>query len=156
VKSTPRGSLLTIIHKKTLRVKSKFFDYSGLPPHKLVLKVNCTFYAIRNLNTKEALVYGTRMRIKFMHRNAIACEVLIGSRSAIREFLISHGHKFTHIQVLFYAVLICQRSQFSIITAFAMIINKSQKQTFEKIAILAPVRRRMRRIVQLVRLCTPN
>jgi hypothetical protein len=29
-----------------------------------------------------------------------------------------------------------QRSQFPIIAAFAMTINKSQKQTFEKIAIL--------------------
>jgi hypothetical protein len=34
---------------------------------------------IRNLNTKEALVNGTRMRIKFMHRNAIDCEVLTGT-----------------------------------------------------------------------------
>ena len=43
---------------------------SGLPPHKIVLKVNCIVLLIRNLNTKEALVNGTRMRIKFMHRNA--------------------------------------------------------------------------------------
>jgi ATP-dependent DNA helicase PIF1 len=41
---------------------------SGLPPHQLVLKVNCIVLLIRNLNTKEALVSGTRMRIKLMHR----------------------------------------------------------------------------------------
>jgi hypothetical protein len=46
---------------------------SGLPPHKLVFKVNCIVLPIRNLNTKEALVNGIRMRIKFMHRNAIDC-----------------------------------------------------------------------------------
>jgi hypothetical protein len=49
---------------------------SGLPPHKLALKVNCIVLLIRNLNTKEAIVNRTRMRIKFMHRNAIDCEVL--------------------------------------------------------------------------------
>jgi hypothetical protein len=51
---------------------------SGLSPHKLVLKVNCIVLLIRNLNTKKAFVNGTRMRIKFMHRNAIDCEVLNG------------------------------------------------------------------------------
>ena len=44
---------------------------SGLPPYMIVLKVNCIVLLIRNSNTKEALVNGTRMRIKFMHRNAI-------------------------------------------------------------------------------------
>jgi hypothetical protein len=34
---------------------------------------------IRNLNTKEALVNGTRKRIRFMHRYAIDCEVLTGT-----------------------------------------------------------------------------
>lgn len=39
---------------------------SGLPPDKLVLKVNYIVLLIRNLNTKDALVNGTRMRIKCM------------------------------------------------------------------------------------------
>jgi hypothetical protein len=34
---------------------------------------------IRNLNAKKALVYGTRIHIKFMHRNAIDSEVLTGT-----------------------------------------------------------------------------
>jgi hypothetical protein len=64
VKFTSRGSL---------------FRLFVLPRHKLVLKVNCIVLLIRNLNTKEALVNGTRMRIKFVHRDAIDCEVLTGT-----------------------------------------------------------------------------
>jgi hypothetical protein len=79
VKSTPRGSLFRLfIKKKTVRSEiQNSLTISGLPPHKLVLKV----LLIRNLNTKEALVNGTRMRIKFMHRNAIDCEALTGDRT---------------------------------------------------------------------------
>lgn len=51
---------------------------SGLPPHKLKLKINCIVLLIRNLNAKEALVNGTRMRIKALHKNSIDCEVLTG------------------------------------------------------------------------------
>lgn len=48
-----------------------FLTISGLPPRKLVLKVNCIVLLIRNLNTTESLVNETRMRIKCVHRNAI-------------------------------------------------------------------------------------
>jgi hypothetical protein len=67
-----------------------------------------------------------------MHRNAIACEVLIGTERNKRILIprINLTYSGTILPFNF------QRSQFSIITAFAMIINKSQKQTFEKIAIL--------------------
>ena len=60
----------------------EFLNYwtnNGLPPHKLVLKANCIVLLIRNLNTKEALVNGTRMRIKCIHRNEIDCDVLTGT-----------------------------------------------------------------------------
>jgi hypothetical protein len=76
VKFTPRGSLF----KKNLRSEiQNSLTISGLPPHKLVLKVNCIVLLLGNLNTKEALVDGKRMPIKFMRRNAIDCEVLTGT-----------------------------------------------------------------------------
>jgi hypothetical protein len=72
VKSTPRGSLFGLFIKKNLRGEiQNSLTISGLPPHKLLLKVNSIVLLIRNLNTKEALVNGTRMRIKFMHRNVL-------------------------------------------------------------------------------------
>jgi phage terminase large subunit-like protein len=52
---------------------------SGLPTHKLILNTELHRFTDQKLNIKEALVNGTRMRIKFMHRNTTDCEVLTGT-----------------------------------------------------------------------------
>lgn len=98
---------------------------SGLPPHNLQLKVNCIVRLIRNLNTKESLVNGTRMRVKALHRNAIDCEVLTGNSRGKRILIprINLTYSGTILPFDF------QRTQFPIIPAFAMTINKSQGQT---------------------------
>jgi ATP-dependent DNA helicase PIF1 len=67
----------------------------------------------------------TRMRIKFMHRNAIDCEVLTGT-ARNKGILIPR----IYIPILPFNF---QRTQFPIIPAFAMTINKSQRQSFEKL-----------------------
>jgi ATP-dependent DNA helicase PIF1 len=87
---------------------------------------------IRDLNAKEALVYGTRIRIKFMHHNAIDSEDLTGTERNKRILIpgINLTYSGTILPFNF------QRSQYPIIAAFAMTINKSQKQTFETIVIL--------------------
>ena len=102
---------------------------SGLPPHKIVLKVNCIVLLIRNLNTKEALVNGIRIRIKFMHCNAIYCKVLTGT-------VCNKGILIPRINLTYSGTLLpfnFQITQFPLIPAFAMTINKSQGQTFNKI-----------------------
>jgi hypothetical protein len=67
-----------------------------------------------------------------MHRNAIDCEVLTGTDRNKRILIprINLTYLGTILPFNF------QRSQFPIIAAFVMTINKSQKQTFEKMAIL--------------------
>jgi hypothetical protein len=66
------------------------------------------------------------MRIKFMHRNAIDCEVFTGTERNKRILIprINLTYSGTILPFNF------QRSQFPIIAAFAMTINNSQKQTF--------------------------
>jgi hypothetical protein len=72
------------------------------------------------------------MRIKLMHRNVIDCEVLTRTERNKRILIprINLTYSGTILPFNF------QRSQFPIIAAFAMTINKFQKQTFEKIGIL--------------------
>lgn len=105
---------------------------SGLPPHKLELKINFIVLLIRNLNTSEALVNGTRMRVKVLHHNAIDCEILTGTASGRRILIprINLTYSGTILPFEF------QRTQFPVIPAFAMTINKSQGQTFERVGIL--------------------
>jgi hypothetical protein len=73
------------------------------------------------------------MSIKFMHRKAIDCEVL--TRTARNKRILIPRINFTYIGVPILPFNF-QRTQFPIIPAFAMTINKCQKQTFEKIGIL--------------------
>jgi hypothetical protein len=67
-----------------------------------------------------------------MHRNAIDCEVLTGTER--NKSILIPRINLTYSGTIF--PFNFQRSQFPIIAAFAMTINKFQKQTFEKIAIL--------------------
>lgn len=107
-------------------------NVSGMPPHKLKLKVNSIIMLIRNLNTEQALVNGTRMRVKCLHRNTIDCEVLTGT--AINKRIL-----IPRVNLTFSGTILpfqFQRTQFPVIPAFAMTINKSQGQTFDKIGVL--------------------
>ena len=101
---------------------------SGLPPHKLVLKINCIVLLIRNLNTKEALVNGTWMRIKFMHRNVINCEVL--TRTVRNKRILIPRINLTYSGTILPFNL--QRTQSPIIPALGMTVSLKDKH-FKKL-----------------------
>ncbi|XP_018400734.1 PREDICTED: ATP-dependent DNA helicase pif1-like, partial [Cyphomyrmex costatus] len=103
---------------------------SSLPPYKLRLKPNCIVMLIRNLSINEGLCNGTRLIIIELADHLLKCKILTGDKVGDIVFLnritlyCENVYPFTF-----------KRRQFPIKLAFAMTINKSQGQTFDKIGI---------------------
>lgn len=85
---------------------------------------------IRNLNITEGLCNGTRLMILDLNENSLKCEILSGNKAKNIVFL----HRIT-LNNDHQDPFILKRRQFPIKIAFSMTINKSQGQTFEKIAL---------------------
>ena len=51
---------------------------NGIPPHELILKINCPIILLRNLNPSEGLCNGTRLICKKFHPNIIDAEISNG------------------------------------------------------------------------------
>ncbi|XP_072058197.1 uncharacterized protein [Arachis hypogaea] len=110
---------------------------SGLPPHKLVLKVSAPVMLLRNIDQTNGLCNGTRMQVRRMENHVIECKTLTGNK-AESIVLIPRLNLIPNNEAL---LVRFQRRQFPIIMSFAMTINKSQGQTLSKVGIylLRPV-----------------
>jgi ATP-dependent DNA helicase PIF1 len=109
---------------------------SGMPPHKLTLKLNIVVMLLRNLQAgpREGLRNGTRLLIKSLGMHMLECEVLTGTSKGITVFLpriplILRDSDFPFTMI---------RKQFPIRPCFSMSINKSQGQTLDMVGLYLP------------------
>ena len=102
-----------------------------MPLHKLRLKQNYIVVLLRNINVKNGVCNGTRLKIKMLMKNIIVCEVITGGRTGERLFLprinLTSGDSTLPFKMI--------RRQFPIRLAYCMTISKSQGQNFKKVGI---------------------
>ena len=102
----------------------------SLPPHELRLRKYSVIMLIRNLSINEGLCNGTRLLVMELGNMVLRCEILSGDKTGEIVFL----HRITLYCENEYTFT-SKRRQFPVKIAFAMTINISQGQTFEKISV---------------------
>lgn len=102
---------------------------SGMPPHRLILKIGCIVMLLRNLNTRKGLCNGTRFVVTAVRSNIIEAEVLTGT--ARGSMVLLPRIDITNDELGF----TIKRRQFPIKLSFAITINKSQGQTLDKVGV---------------------
>eukprot|EP00798_Chlamydomonas_sp_ICE-L_P013352 gene13352-19194_t len=110
-------------------------DPQGLPPHELKLKVGCPIILLHNLNPRKGLANGTRLIVEELMNHLIVAKIVTGSHAG--ETVCIPRIPLTPSDSKQKPIIFTRR-QFPIRPAFAMTINKSQGQTFEKIGIYLP------------------
>lgn len=134
---TSLNRLITENDNEELQFPIEFLDsldLTGLPPHKLELKVGTIVMLLRNLNVKHGLLNGTRLIVRKMFNNSLDLEVITGVQTGRRILLpkIDLSPADSTLPFSF------KRRQFPIRLAFCMTINKAQGQTLDRVGVYLP------------------
>ena len=109
----------------------QLLNASGLPPHRLVLKVGLPVMLLRNINPEKGLCNGTRLLIHRIGQYVLQVKVP-GPDGNERLELIP---RFTLSTLPSELPFILTRKQFPIKVCFAMTINKSQGQPLKTVGV---------------------
>ena len=104
---------------------------SGIPPHKLTLKVGCPIILLCHIDPKRGLTNGTQLQVVAMHRHFIDAKVLTGKAVNERVYLTAMPLSPSDTDLPF----TFRRKQIPVNLAYAMTINKSQGQTFDRVGL---------------------
>ena len=107
---------------------------SGMPPHKLVLKIGAPIMLLRNMNGARGQANGTRLIIRAMDNFVLDAEIISGKNIGARVF-IPRIPLISSDSTLPFQL---RRYQFPIRPAFGMTINKAQGQTLERVGVYLP------------------
>ncbi|XP_039683008.1 uncharacterized protein [Medicago truncatula] len=107
---------------------------SGLPSHKLKLKVGTPIMLMRNIDQSMGLCNGTRLIITRMANHVLEAKIMsgtnIGSMTYIPRMDMSPSQSPWPFKLT--------RRQFPIIVSYAMTINKSQGQSLDSVGLYLP------------------
>ncbi|XP_074596266.1 uncharacterized protein LOC141851422 [Brevipalpus obovatus] len=103
---------------------------SGMPPHKLRLKLGCIVVLLRNL--KSGYCNGTRLRVVSFRPWSIMCSPI---DQPDKCFIVNRIPLAPTDAAVPFTL---RRTQLPIRLAYAMTINKSQGQTFDKVGLYLP------------------
>lgn len=107
---------------------------SGFPPHTLKMKIGIVIMLLRNLDAKNGLCNGTRLKVVALDTHTIRAEILSETNKGEVVIIpkILHTSRAEETSLPFQL----ERKQFPVIPAYAMTINKSQGQSFHHVGIL--------------------
>lgn len=108
---------------------------SGLPPYCLKLKKGCIIMLLRNLAMKNGLCNGTRLLVLDLSTNCLKVEIITGSHSGTIHFIPRITLDTANDPSLPFNFV---RHQFPVRLSYAITINKSQGQTFERVGLYLP------------------
>jgi hypothetical protein len=107
---------------------------SGLPPHKLRLRIGAVVIVLRNLDKDKGICNGCRCLVLKISRRLLDVRILTG-RSAGKRYLLPRI-PFRSGSAEFPFIL--RRRQFPVRLAWAMSIHKAQGQTLKQCGVLLP------------------
>ncbi|KAK9724895.1 hypothetical protein RND81_05G106700 [Saponaria officinalis] len=108
--------------------------FQGLPNHEINLKIGCPIILLRNINQAAGLCNGTRLTVTKIQTRIIEAKVITGTN--VGEVVSIPRIEMTPTDTKWPFTI--KRRQFPIKVCFAMTINKSQGQTFEKVGVYLP------------------
>ncbi|XP_008189353.1 uncharacterized protein LOC103311494 [Acyrthosiphon pisum] len=109
---------------------------NGLPPHKLTLRVGSIVMLLRNIDPKRQLCNGTRLVVTELRPHNFKARKLSSADDGQDDIILpavaltSGEEDDLPFQM--------KRIQFPVRLSFAMTINKSQGQTFDRVGLLLP------------------
>ncbi|XP_013629391.1 PREDICTED: ATP-dependent DNA helicase pif1-like [Brassica oleracea var. oleracea] len=109
-------------------------ELSGLPSHKLTLKVGAPVMLLRNINQKKGLCNGTGMILTHVGDRVLKAKLITGSHIG-EEVLIPRIVLLYDETKLPFTL---RRRQFPIRLCYAMTINKSQGQSLKEVILYLP------------------
>ncbi|XP_050897256.1 uncharacterized protein LOC127104085 [Lathyrus oleraceus] len=107
---------------------------SGLPNHKIKLKIGTPIMLLRNIDQPEGLCNGTRLIVTRLANHVIEAKIISGKN--IGGVIYIPRMDMTPTQSLWPFKM--TRRQFPITTCYAMTINKSQGQSLDYVGLYLP------------------